>query len=961
MAQAGTFGRSKLRPPTLSSVVVGIVVVLLTSLSIVQAVRICSSMSPTVNVPINTSGNAVSQVVITDGSGGAIVVWTTAYPNGDVYAQRVDSTGELKWAANGVAVCTAAGHQGGAVATGDGSGGAIISWHDYRDGSFENDYIYAQRVDGAGLTRWADNGIPICTADGHKLSSGITGDGSGGAVVAWENQHSGSDSDVYAQRVTAGGSTGWTDNGVPVCAAVGFQSCPAVVGDGAAAIITWQDSGRGGIYAQRVSSLGTAEWAHDGVPVCTAAGSQMAVRAERNEQGGAIIAWQDSRSGEYRAYAQRVDQTGASLWSDNGVAVCTAPGRQEQPVITGTGSGGAIITWEDRRYGNADCFAQKIDSTGARQWSADGVPICKDTADQWCIRVVGDGSGGAIIAWEDRRYGDDAVDIYAQMVNADGAPQWADNGSAVCSATSLQFSPAMADDGHGGAIIAWQDRRNGGTNDIYAQRIGASGYLGWRPRTPANLSPANLAVGVSLMPMLQSSEFTDVDAEDTHGSSQWQITALPGDYSIPAFDSQADDVNLISISVPSETLACSTSYFWRVRYRDNHGDWSAWSAETSFNTINRPPDQPSNAAPVGGTTGVSLTPTLQSSAFSDPDAGDAHGASQWLVTASAGDYSTPLFDSGADTVNLLQVAVPSGELNVNTTYHWHVRHQDNHGDWSDWSAETSFSTICAANQVPNQPANALPSDGATGVSTTPTLQSSGFSDTLGDTHAASQWQITMLAGNYSNTAFDSQTDNLNLVNIQVPAGRLGHETTYYWRMRHQDNHGEWSDWSVETSFGTAVAPNQPPGRPSNGSPTDGASGISPTPVLDSSVFSDPDTGDTHAASQWRISTTSSDYSNPVFDSDADSANLIELTVPSGTLKSNTTYYWQVRHQDNHGDWSGWSTEFTFTTAEESSPKPQHDSKTWIWITVAVAAVAIPAGGIGIWRVHSTRNGGAAKP
>jgi len=53
----------------------------------------------------------------------------------------------------------------------------------------------------------------------------------------------------------------------------------------------------------------------------------------------------------------------------------------------------------------------------------------------------------------------------------------------------------------------------------------------------------------------------------------------------------------------------------------------------------------------------------------------------------------------------------------------------------------------ANNAAPNTPTNSTPMDTATGVSRNPTLTASAFSDSdVGDTHAASQWQIFSDAG-----------------------------------------------------------------------------------------------------------------------------------------------------------------------------------------------------------------------
>jgi hypothetical protein len=131
-----------------------------------------------------------------------------------------------------------------------------------------------------------------------------------------------------------------------------------------------------------------------------------------------------------------------------------------------------------------------------------------------------------------------------------------------------------------------------------------------------------------------------------------------------------------------------------VKSKDEAGN-EAVSGDYTFTTSvipNEPPNQPSNISPANEATGVSLAPTLKSSTFADPDASDTHASSQWQATNTAGDYSSPEYDSGNSSANLTSMKIPPDILSIDTTYHWHVRYQDNHGSSSEYSAETSFMT-----------------------------------------------------------------------------------------------------------------------------------------------------------------------------------------------------------------------------------------------------------------------------
>jgi len=422
--------------------------------------------------------NQFFPVIASDGAGGAIVAWMDGRSSSfDVYCRRINSAGTPQWAVDGVALCTQAGTQSGVVIAADGSGGAVVAWQDARAGNLD---IYARRINSAGTPQWTADGVALCTQPGDQDGPSLVADGTGGAIVAWRDLRGGVNTDVYAARVTNTGFVPWAADGIVLCNAAGDQGFPMAIADGSGgAVVAWDD-GRGAaldIYAQRVSNAGAIQWAANGVVVCSAADTQTGPTLLTDGSGGAIIAWRDRRSGDYDLYAQRVSGAGAAMWTANGVPVCVIAGNAIGTGVVPDGFGGAFLTWDDSRAAE-DTYAQRIDNTGAPAWAANGVRAFLATDQRQNPAIVGDGSSGAIIVWEETYRGNS--DLYAQHVDGTGAELWAADGVAVSTAAGSQSVPAAVSDGAGGVIVAWGDSRNApDPSDIYAQRLNASGVPQW--------------------------------------------------------------------------------------------------------------------------------------------------------------------------------------------------------------------------------------------------------------------------------------------------------------------------------------------------------------------------------------------------------------------------------------------------------------------------------------------------
>ncbi len=412
-----------------------------------------------------------------DGHGGAIIVWEDFRDdasNSGIYIQRVDANGYNKWTAEGKVVCSSAAvnHSAPAIVE-DGLGGAIVVWQDWRNG---NKDLFAQRIDSSGNFLWTACGVPVVVNSNDQIDPRIISDGANGAIISWQDS-SGTDWDIFAQHLNSSGIATWAVNGAPVCIAATDQVSARISIDGAnGALITWQDKRNGvdwDIYAQHLSASGSALWANNGIGVCTSAATQNSPKIKTDGSGGAYMAWVDKRNGTDDIYAQRLNSSGAATWTSNGSPVCIASGNQKDFDIVVNFVDGMILSWADKRNSlDYDIYAQKINPTGSAQWATDGIPVTTAVFDQSNLDMTDDNAGGVIISWVDSSAGN--LDIFTQRVNSSGAACWGMNGQVLANAANNQTRVKTAGDGSGGVLMAFQDKRTG-SFDLYAMHVTSAG------------------------------------------------------------------------------------------------------------------------------------------------------------------------------------------------------------------------------------------------------------------------------------------------------------------------------------------------------------------------------------------------------------------------------------------------------------------------------------------------------
>jgi hypothetical protein len=131
----------------------------------------------------------------------------------DIYAQRVNALGLTQWTPDGVLLCYAPRDQQDPVLSGDGAGGAIVAWRDGRADTAA--VLYVQHVHAAGVLLWDPAGVPLGGGAHVQFFQVAASDQAGGAIIAWMDDRNGNSEvgeftnlDVFATRVTGSSPLG---------------------------------------------------------------------------------------------------------------------------------------------------------------------------------------------------------------------------------------------------------------------------------------------------------------------------------------------------------------------------------------------------------------------------------------------------------------------------------------------------------------------------------------------------------------------------------------------------------------------------------------------------------------------------------------------------------------------------------------------------------------------------------
>jgi hypothetical protein len=410
----------------------------------------------------------------------------------------------------------------------DGARGVIIAWTDNRNGTLD---IYTSRISETGTISGLQHGDPLAVATHSQQAPALATTVNGGVFVAWQdNRRLTSTREIWVQRLTAFGEAIWpqpsvahsgnnrTPRAIPNSSGgvitasystIGLQDLiniqitdevgatqfnaqkvvdpnargrqleqqPAVVqGLSGGIIATWVDSRQDTVLlATGLGPTGNS-WTAGEVILTQQPTPATYPAAASDGEGGAIIAWFEplGPEGTDLIRVTRINQTGQLVWQPQIIELNSLFGQKRNLQLISDGKNGAYLVWENRFAQQAKAFASRVLGDG-QTWGLSQEVAAASSA-QTNPSIMNTQEGSAIVVWEDNRNGN--LDIFAQLLDSTGTKSWDPDGAAISTAIGDQSNPVLVEDGLGGAIITWEDTRDGSNSDIFAQRVSRPGTLG---------------------------------------------------------------------------------------------------------------------------------------------------------------------------------------------------------------------------------------------------------------------------------------------------------------------------------------------------------------------------------------------------------------------------------------------------------------------------------------------------
>ncbi|HEY3295607.1 MAG TPA: T9SS type A sorting domain-containing protein [bacterium] len=439
-------------------------------------------------VAVAATNSGSSPATACDDAGNLLIAWEDYRESlSRIRVNKLNSSGSLLWNESGVQIYAAYCSIYGPHICLDGSGGCYVSWTP----TLTNDgALHIQRMDSLGEVTWAANGVSCNRgATDYNLIASVNQDTVDGCLLAFH----GSPNTVYALKVSPQGSFPWTANGVGLWSYSAFCNIsPRAASDGAGgAVVAWgkeRGNGYSDVRAARVSASGTRLWnGPGGVPVSEDSLHHYDAVIVPTDSARVLVAWNDVTRGVTGVRAQILGMTsGERQLTPAGLHLAGGlNGEVEYVQAVSTGNGNTAVLWPDRRDERVYTYFQILDSTGHASGASGGDSLCQQDTDPGAyaspLASCPDEHGGFFAVFSD--YHSPVSSYRVTRINAAGQAAGDGLGRAIAPVTGSPYRFVCAPDRQGGVYVAWAESISQTDQRVYIARLDSLLNQVWSPPT----------------------------------------------------------------------------------------------------------------------------------------------------------------------------------------------------------------------------------------------------------------------------------------------------------------------------------------------------------------------------------------------------------------------------------------------------------------------------------------------
>lgn len=437
------------------------------------------------NLIANAPGEEAIPKTASSESGTTYIAWfSNESGNYNVRLQKFDVQGVKQWADEGLLVSS---HPSMSWLTDwdmtiDQQDCAILTFQDVRN--TDND-VFAYRISPGGSFLWGADGIELSNGPAFDVAPKVCVTSSGNAVIAWQ-----ADNVVIRQKISPDGAKLWGASGITMSGSNTY-SWPQLLPVGTDDVIMkyFEDSGpvwapTRHVFARRFDASGNPVWAAPAV-VSNAGGISAWTQVFpfiNDGNDGFFIAWHDDRDFNNLSgiFVQHIGPSGNALFSSNGIEASLFPNRHHfyAHLALPEGSDDVFVFWNemDANQNNRGIYGQKISSQGNRLWGDNAKAFIEISPLDIYPFASSQSDNEMVVFYEENPSASSAV-IKALAVDTAGNFVWPGEKAPVSSLPSSKVHAVAGDFMNGQWILSWEDDRNGG-KDIFAQNLKPDGTLG---------------------------------------------------------------------------------------------------------------------------------------------------------------------------------------------------------------------------------------------------------------------------------------------------------------------------------------------------------------------------------------------------------------------------------------------------------------------------------------------------